>query len=423
MASSSAAGRPALANPAKLEVLKDVLFDACQAAGPADEYFTQDDLLALDVIPRNDLATLIGVIQALTDAKLFIASKLQDSRLVWQWRDREEAAKYKLCGSIEEEMVYGVVDEAGAEGIWSRHIQDRLSINQTLFNAAIKHLLSKRLIVPFKSVEHPNRKMFIKASIQPSERAAGGVWHNADGELDEAFIEEIQRVIFDIIKKKSTYHGTHPSGVAINDEQDGGDAGRTRQPTKGVITGGAPQVRKRNADEMSDETTAPSSSGPNQPISTKPTTATTTTTTTTTARRESLLSLPAGYKKYPTVRDIARLLSATGITTNSVLSEADVQALVDVLVYDGLVEPVTVAGRKGYRLTRIPRQSLERWSAGRPDPNNPSAPVKERGMPEPYVTALAEAPCGRCPVFELCEEGGPVAPSNCVYFQQWLGLD
>ena len=127
--------------------------------------------------------------------------------------------------------MYGVVDEAGVEGIWSRHIQDRLSINQAPFNTAVKHLLSKRLIVPFKSVEHPNRKMFIKASIQPSERAAGGVWHNANGELDEPFIEEVKRVIFDVIKDRSTVHGAPAVGAA--------ESGRTRHPAKGTITGGA----------------------------------------------------------------------------------------------------------------------------------------------------------------------------------------
>jgi DNA-directed RNA polymerase III subunit RPC6 len=87
---ASAAAPP---GAAKLDVLKDALFDACQAAGAAGEYFTQDDLMALGVVPRNDLAGLISVIQALTDAKLFIPSKLQDGRLVWQWRDRQEAAK------------------------------------------------------------------------------------------------------------------------------------------------------------------------------------------------------------------------------------------------------------------------------------------------------------------------------------------
>jgi len=37
---------------------------------------------------------------------------------------------------------------------------------------------------------------------------------------------------------------------------------------------------------------------------------------------------------------------------------------------------------------------------------------------------LSEVPCGRCPVFDLCEEGGPVGPSSCVYFTDWLeGLE
>jgi len=41
---------------------------------------------------------------------------------------------------------------------------------------------------------------------------------------------------------------------------------------------------------------------------------------------------------------------------------------------------------------------------------------------EPPGNGLTEVPCGRCPVFELCEEGGPVSPANCVYFDQWLEI-
>jgi DNA-directed RNA polymerase III subunit RPC6 len=33
---------------------------------------------------------------------------------------------------------------------------------------------------------------------------------------------------------------------------------------------------------------------------------------------------------------------------------------------------------------------------------------------------LSQAPCGRCPVFNLCEDGGPVNAKNCEYFQTWL---
>ena len=34
---------------------------------------------------------------------------------------------------------------------------------------------------------------------------------------------------------------------------------------------------------------------------------------------------------------------------------------------------------------------------------------------------LSAVPCGRCPVFNLCEVGGPVNAEECVYFDEWLG--
>ena len=34
---------------------------------------------------------------------------------------------------------------------------------------------------------------------------------------------------------------------------------------------------------------------------------------------------------------------------------------------------------------------------------------------------LSEVPCGRCPVFNMCEVGGPVNAEECVYFDEWLG--
>ena len=36
------------------------------------------------------------------------------------------------------------------------------------------------------------------------------------------------------------------------------------------------------------------------------------------------------------------------------------------------------------------------------------------------VVGWTEAPCGRCPIFEFCEENGPVNASNCRYFDDWL---
>lgn len=31
-----------------------------------------------------------------------------------------------------------------------------------------------------------------------------------------------------------------------------------------------------------------------------------------------------------------------------------------------------------------------------------------------------QSPCGRCPRFEFCKEGGPVNPRECVYYGDWL---
>ena len=35
---------------------------------------------------------------------------------------------------------------------------------------------------------------------------------------------------------------------------------------------------------------------------------------------------------------------------------------------------------------------------------------------------LTESPCGRCPVADIYEEGGPVNARNCEYFQEWLEI-
>lgn len=231
-----------------------------------------------------------------------------------------------------------------------------------------------------KSVEHPNKKMYIKASLSPSERATGGPWYT-DSNLDEAFIVGLEHVIFNFVKRTSAY-------------------ARAKQPTKGVAGRKRPAADITTEDRLADGTPAAAqgpAAGRKQP--------------------SAYLPYPAGYTFYPTAREIAEFIARSGITNNTTLSEDDVQQLVDILVYDGLIEPVMVGRRKGYRTTRIMKQE--------PDvPQEAGSEGEEKRLgAEPPVNGYVEAPCGRCPVYELCEEGGPVNPSNCVYYQRWLGLD
>ncbi|PPQ77738.1 hypothetical protein CVT25_011173 [Psilocybe cyanescens] len=39
---------------------------------------------------------------------------------------------------------------------------------------------------------------------------------------------------------------------------------------------------------------------------------------------------------------------------------------------------------------------------------------------EVTTVGLTESPCGLCPSFEFCKEGGPVNPKECIYYEDWL---
>jgi DNA-directed RNA polymerase III subunit RPC6 len=309
--------------------------------------------------------------------------------------------RYTSLPNDETVMVYSIIDEAGADGIWNRTIKNKLNMHEAVVKNCIKFLESKGYIASMKNVEHPNKKMYIKATLRPSERATGGPWFT-DGELDTAFISELEGIVFEYIKTKSAYRGSQPQPAASS-------SGPTKAPKKGAVTADTTaRGTKRSATEISTDDTSPTPAR----------------SSTATKTRAVFLPMPAGYKHYPTVAEIAKFIHDTGITNNTTLGEADIQQLVDVLTYDGLIEPVRVGRRRGYRVTRAMKQDTV--------PFHKRQKEREAGIgldqplvagAEPLSNGLTEAPCGRCPVFELCEEGGPVSPSNCVYFLQWLDLE
>lgn len=97
----------------------------------------------------------------------------------------------------------------------------------------------------------------------------------------------------------------------------------------------------------------------------------------------------ASYTGYPSLLDITTWVKNSNLTEVD-LHENDIRALLDVLVYDAKIE--RCVGGTAYKSVR------------RPETNN----------------GFTESPCGRCPVFELCHEEGPVRADNCKYFAKWL---
>jgi len=78
------------------------------------------------------------------------------------------------------------------------------------------------------------------------------------------------------------------------------------------------------------------------------------------------------------------------------LSDSDVTAILNLLVYDGILEDHEVEEVEGEKITKY----MERTTAV-------------------VTNGIMSTPCGVCPVFDECEEGNVVSPSKCKYLDEW----
>ncbi|KAI0020781.1 RNA polymerase Rpc34 subunit [Xylariomycetidae sp. FL0641] len=395
-------------------LLKTQLYAACEDACnlEPDRLFTQEDLMGLEVVPPKDLKKLVQIISQLTAERLFAPVHLH-SGVAWRLRPQAEAAKYKLLTNQDQLMVYEIIDNAGAEGAWQQDIKRRLNLQDNALRKALKELETKRLIVQFSTVENVSKKMWIKTNIKPSARATGGPWYT-DQYLDEAYIDALQSLILGILKREGAHESERMKAAAAakrNKEKKGKAAGSQSpvQPKKGFLHGAdsaaAAKSRKRTADAISKDDPPKSN------------------TTSTTARpgpgqgqaedktvKVGFVPKPAGFTGYPTVEHLTEEVQP--YTRGQALTVEHVRELLQVLTWDGLVEEVKVGARVGYRVTRVGRHTVDL-----------TIRIDAPGHHEPRQNGLTAVPCGRCPVFELCEEGGPVWAGGCEYFDQWLARD
>jgi len=270
--------------------------------------------------------------------------------------------------SAEQAAVYGMIDEAGEEGIWTKSIKQRLNLHDAVFRSAVKHLESRNMIADMKSVEHPTRKMYIKSSLRPSDRATGGPWYT-DGELDEEFINTIMQILYEYVKKRTFYRSGHspkrPKKIVKRMTPEEAKAARDKSL--------GPRVKTEQQDDGR---------------------------TAVIRDYERYVPMPAGYKGYPTLSELTSYVENSKFTSQT-LTATEIEQLLDILCYDDRIEKIAASGQDGFAYKALRKTLLD----------------------EDYVSSvLTEAPCGRCPVFDLCEEGGPVGPSNCEYFNDWLNL-
>ena len=297
------------------------------------------------------------------------------------------------------------MDEAGADGIWVSTLRKRLKMHKNVVDNGIKYLEARGLIRSMQSIDAPVKKMYIKASLEPSDRVTGGPWFT-DSSFDEGFVDELQKIIFEYVRNHRKFL---PQTEKDDDVQM--DEGRSRQAKKGIIKGGDKAAgSKRRADAISSEDPPQEATARAKPNRHRH------------RPRDGTLPLPAGYRLYPTVSQIADWIAKERLTNSIHLHDPEIQQLVDCLVYDKLLEPVQLPLSKeiGYRVANIARVAA--YSQRKSSVQVQEGEIEQLGAPA-LDNGYTEVPCGRCPVFDLCEVGGPVSPSNCEYFPKWLGLE
>ncbi|ANB14350.1 Rpc34p [Sugiyamaella lignohabitans] len=112
---------------------------------------------------------------------------------------------------------------------------------------------------------------------------------------------------------------------------------------------------------------------------------------------------PASYKGYPSVTQIHKFVTDSGIT-NVELGVSDIRALCEVLVYDDRLERRDAGF--SYKATW---QSVVAFGGG-----------FEGDELDDALDGFTESPCGRCPVVDHCGRDGPVNAEECVYYDEWL---
>jgi DNA-directed RNA polymerase III subunit RPC6 len=119
----------------------------------------------------------------------------------------------------------------------------------------------------------------------------------------------------------------------------------------------------------------------------------------------------AGTHSYPTADDIHKFLttsSAIKPTKAASLTVAEIQGCIDVLMWDDKLEKIRRHDGAGWGYRTVRGVTFKA----------PGSVFEE--YEEAVGTGLTQAPCGHCPVFDICHDDGPINAAECVYFEQWL---
>lgn len=318
--------------------------------------------------------------------------------------------------SQEEALVYSYIEGAAREGIWSKVLRFKTNLHMTTLNRAVKSLESKSIIKPVNNIKHPNRKTYMMANLQPSENMTGGPFYTDEGELDHEFIHQMSRWADRYILARSWAHPPLPepemrsSSRMAQEEAEGNPSPSERKETKMTQEQAEeepplPEPRKGSGSKTTQEQ---EEDHPQPPEEHKKKPSWRMTKEQAEELRAAKFRKPGPVRdrtkdmipmhpdhRFPTLSEVTRAINASGVS-NLGMRRSDMEQLLDILCWDGRLEKTRDG--KAYKAVKQVHG--------------------ENGVS--LGNGLTEVPCGRCPVFDDCEEGGPVNAKSCEYFKEWL---
>jgi DNA-directed RNA polymerase III subunit RPC6 len=335
-------------------------------------------------------------------------------------------ADYGICRykdlSSDESLVYSVIESLGRAGAWVKTIKGKLNLHQKNVDQSIKTLLQRGYIKTMSSVKFPQRKMYILAGLQPGEDATGGAWFT-DGVLDHELMDILAKALERRISQLSWNQVNDPE--APSSGTDLGTSRKRKEPDDGLDsnTTGKAKTRRTGAGDALLGPHVPDGNDhhrqPQDKLESE-------------AMRGQKIYVPfaSNYSKYPTLKYLTNYVNDEKIVQTGKIPENNISQLLEVMIYDDRIIKVKgppndsaatmYKARKNLvqlrdeaaldqRLRNASSNEIRRLEAFR------ELEIKKLGR-----GGITEVPCGRCPVFEMCEIGGPVNPNNCEYFDEWF---
>jgi DNA-directed RNA polymerase III subunit RPC6 len=282
-----------------------------------------------------------------------------DRENCWKLRSRADAEKLRRL-TADERNLYNHIDQMQNEGIWSKALRARTNVTQQVLTKCLKSLESKDLIKSVTSVKNPSRKMYLLKHLEASEDIAGGPWQS-NGDFDMGLIEVATNVMTQYVSQQTL--------VKVSSEWNNYMV---------LDRSAAIAQKKAHARAVRDIEDGPPVRLYRPPM-----------------QPNSIHYVHRSNAHYPTAASAAEYLNGLNLIKDKRVRESDMEQLLEMMVLDGRLEK---ANQTSYRSVLA------------------AADTKK-------YNGFVDAPCGNCPVFDLCIDEGEISARTCAYFGEWLGTE